>query len=85
MYQSNMYQLIGKTIEITEVTSAISDETRRSSEVTKTGYGKVNGETWPVKSQGNKGLTVGMHAIITGVQGCHLQINSLSNDSLIND
>ncbi|MFA5998695.1 MAG: NfeD family protein [Candidatus Babeliales bacterium] len=73
MYQSNMYQLIGKTIEITEITSATS------------GYGKINGETWSVKSQGNKSLTVGMLAIITGVQGCHLQINSLANDSLSND
>jgi membrane protein implicated in regulation of membrane protease activity len=85
MYQSNMYQLIGKTIEITEVTSATSGETRRSCEATKTGYGKINGETWPVKTQGNKSLTVGMHAIITGVQGCHLQVDSLANDNLPND
>ncbi|MCX5924329.1 MAG: NfeD family protein [Candidatus Dependentiae bacterium] len=73
LYQSNMYQLIGKTIEITEVTSEVS------------GYGKVNGETWPVKSQSDKSLTVGMLAIITGVQGCHLQVNSLTNDSLPNN
>ena len=67
MYQSNMYQLIGKTVEITEVTSATS------------GYGKVNEEIWPVKSLGNKDLTVGMLATITGISGCHLQINCPSN------
>ena len=69
IYQSNIYQLIGKTVEIIEVTSCNS------------GYGKVDEEIWPVKSQSTKNLTVGMHATVTGIQGCHLQINNLTNDS----
>lgn len=68
-YLSNMYQLIGKTVEIT----SIDDFCELS------GYGKVSNETWPVKLQVHQNiktsqLKVGMLATITGVQGCHLQI-----------
>ncbi|MCX5923037.1 MAG: NfeD family protein [Candidatus Dependentiae bacterium] len=68
-YLSNMYQLIGKTVEITSVDDFCE----------LSGYGKVSNETWPIKLQVHQNLKspqlkVGMLATITGVQGCHLQI-----------
>lgn len=73
VYQSNIYLLIGKTVEIIEVTSSTS------------GYAKVNEEIWPVKTHSKKDLRVGMFATVTGVQGCHLQIDNSANDKLSND
>jgi len=74
-YQSNTYLLLGKTIEITQV---IADDI---------GYGKVDGEIWQVKLQSKikqgsmprqeiqeSVLKVGMHALVTGIKGCHLQV-----------
>jgi len=74
-YLSNMYQLIGKTVEITQV----SDYCNQS------GYGKVNGEVWQIKLQTNHAnklskLNVGMLATVVGVQGCHLQV--VTNDNI---
>lgn len=62
-YASNIHLLIGKTVEITEIVSP------------ENGYGQVEGEIWMVKMHDkNHELKVGMHALVTGVKGCHLQI-----------
>ena len=70
-YQSNMHQLIGQKIDIIEVTSPI------------TGFGKINNQTWaitlhnqPKHSEQSKtsSLVVGQQALVTGIQGCHLQV-----------
>jgi len=67
IYSSSMNLLIGKTIEITEV---ISDDT---------GYTQVDGETWMIKSYNqNQKLKIGMHALVIGVKGCHLQVDLLT-------
>jgi membrane protein implicated in regulation of membrane protease activity len=65
IYDSNIHLLIGKTIEITEI---ISDET---------GYTQVDGEIWMIKVHNNQKLQVGMHALVIGVKGCHLQVTLL--------
>lgn len=62
-YQSNIHLLLGKTIEVTEV---ISDDI---------GYGKLDGEIWQVKLQSKtEKLYVGMHGLVIGIKGCHLQV-----------
>lgn len=61
-HRSNVDQLLGKTVRITEVQSA------------KIGYGKLGGEIWLVKLQGAEELRVGMKATVVGIQGCHLQV-----------
>ncbi len=68
-YLSNMYQLVGKTIEITQINDFCN----------QSGYGKIHGEVWQVKLQTHHAskishLKVGTIATIIGVQGCHLQI-----------
>lgn len=79
-YQSNTHLLVGKTIEITEI---ISEDI---------GYGKLDGEIWQVKLQNKhsailgqrskdpvlkSALKVGMHGLVIGIKGCHLQITLL--------
>ena len=68
-YASNIDLLIGKTVEITEIISS------------DTGYGKVESETWMVKAHDkNHILTVGMHAMVTDVKGCHLQVVPITSN-----
>ncbi|MBI2344992.1 NfeD family protein [Candidatus Dependentiae bacterium] len=65
-YESNMYLMIGKIVEITEI---ISDDT---------GYAQVDGELWMVKLQKKEEkLIIEQKALVIGVKGCHLQINLL--------
>jgi len=71
-YESNMYVMIGKIIEITEVISQ------------DTGYAQVQGEIWMVKLKDDKNklslenrLEPGKKALVVGVKGCHLQIDLL--------
>ena len=61
-HRSNVDQLLGRTVKITEVSSSTN------------GYGKVGGEVWLVKLQGSGELMVGMKVTVVGVQGCHLQV-----------
>lgn len=61
-HKSNTDLLLGKTVTVVEIQSV------------STGLAKLGGETWLVKLQGEGELTVGMKAIVIGVQGCHLQI-----------
>jgi len=75
VYLSNMYLLVGKTVEITSV----------DNECPQSGYGRVSNEIWPVKVQNNHNLKIqelkiGMTATIIGVQGCHLQITVVAQN-----
>lgn len=62
-HRSNVEQLVGKEVVIVKVYSEHS------------GLGKVGGEKWSVKLQGQEEkLVEGMKAIVIGIQGCHLKI-----------
>lgn len=63
-HRSNVDQLIGRVVKVTQVQSV------------KIGVGKVGGEVWSIKVQGDGQLEVGMKVIVVGVQGCHLQVTT---------
>ncbi len=62
-YVSNTSLLIGKTVEITSLVSDYS------------GYGKVGGEIWVVKSKNDIPLQVGAKGIVIAISGCHLEVD----------
>lgn len=61
-YRSNTDLLLGKTAIIVSLQSLTS------------GQGKLGGEIWFVKYQGEGALQIGMKVSVVGVQGCHLQV-----------
>lgn len=62
-HRSNTDLLLGKMVTIIDVQSP------------KVGQGKLGGETWLVKLQGDGELIRGMKVYVVGVQGCHLQVH----------
>lgn len=62
-YLSNTSLLIGQTVEITVVLSE------------HLGHGKVGNETWAIEVKNSLPLKIGTTGIVTGISGCHLEIN----------
>lgn len=61
-HRSNTDLLLGKVVTVIELQSLTS------------GQGRLGGETWLIKLQGDGELQVGMKVSVVGVQGCHLQV-----------
>lgn len=67
-HRSNTDLLLGKMVMVVDLQSST------------TGQGKLGGETWLIKLQGEGELQIGMKVSVVGVQGCHLQVRIVNHN-----